>query len=269
MYSVGNFLLMSLALKLAFKDLGGVGRPPLVILHGMLGSSRNWQVAGRELAQSYHVHALDLRNHGQSPHADDMSYDAMLADVLDWLDQPRLERVSLLGHSMGGKLAMLLACRHSVRVERLIVVDIAPKDYHWVAHRAEFAAMHELKLEHLQSRAEAELRFEARVDDWAMRKFLATNLERGSDGHWRWTINLPAISNALPQLEKNVLGPTDRYEGPSLFITGERSNYVTSADRPEIVQHFPQAKFAVVNSSGHNPHIEQREEFVRAVLAGG
>jgi pimeloyl-ACP methyl ester carboxylesterase len=253
-------------LKLSFKDLGGTGNPPLVILHGMLGSSRNWQVAGRELAQSFHVHALDLRNHGQSPHAEDMSYDAMLGDVLDWLDERQLQRVTLLGHSMGGKLSMLLACRHPARVERLIVVDISPKDYHWVAHRAEFAAMHELKLEHLQSRAEAELRFEARVDDWAMRKFLATNLERGGDGGWRWAINLPAISNALPQLEKNVLGPADRYEGPTLFVTGERSNYISPEDRPMISRHFPQAKFAVIKASGHNPHIEQREEFVRAVL---
>jgi pimeloyl-ACP methyl ester carboxylesterase len=126
----------------------------------------------------YHVLALDLRNHGGSPHDDEMTYAAMAGDVIAWLDVQGLARVTLLGHSMGGKVAMLLACRHPDRVARLIVVDIAPKDYFWVAHRAEFAAMNELDLTSLQSRAEAELRFEARVDDWAMRKFIATNLER-------------------------------------------------------------------------------------------
>jgi len=191
------------------------------------------------------------------------------AHFAEWLDAQSLPRVTLLGHSMGGKLAMLLACRHPARVERLIIVDIAPKDYHWVAHRAEFAAMHELKLEHLQSRAEAELRFEARVDDWAMRKFLATNLERGDDGRWRWAIDLPAISNALPQLERNVLGRADRYDGAALFVTGERSNYVSIEDRPRITSHFPQAKFTVIEASGHNPHIEQREKFVNSVREYG
>lgn len=231
----------------------------------MLGSSRNWQVVGRELARSFHVSALDLRNHGQSPHADEMGYAAMMADVLGWLEARQLARATLLGHSMGGKLAMLLACRDPARVERLIVVDMAPKDYHWVAHRAEFAAMRELDLAHLNSRAEAELRFEARVDDWAMRKFLATNLERGDGGQWRWVINLSAISRALPELEKNVLEPKNRFNGPTLFVTGERSNYVSPDDRPLITRHFPEAKFAVVKASGHNPHIEQRGEFVQAV----
>src|SRR5690606_9374454 len=105
--------------------------PPLVILHGLLGSSRNWQTAGKDLAERFHVAALDLRNHGSSPHADEMSYAAMMADVLAWMDARGLGRVTLLGHSMGRILAMLLACRHPERIERLIVVDIAPKDYRW------------------------------------------------------------------------------------------------------------------------------------------
>src|SRR5262245_22188729 len=117
--------------ELFCRDWGGEGRPPLVVLHGLLGSSRNWQTAGGDLAKAgaAHVMALDLRNHGKSPHADVMSYDAMVADVLTWMDARGLTRVSLMGHSMGGKVAMALACRHPERVERLIVVDIAPRDY--------------------------------------------------------------------------------------------------------------------------------------------
>src|SRR5207244_928932 len=113
---------------------------------------------------------------------------------------------------MGGKVAMLLACRHSERVKELIVVDIAPKDYFWPGHRASFAAMNELRLDDLHSRAEAELRFEARVPSWPMRKFLTTNLDRKADGTWFWQINLPVVTAALPALEKNPLTDADRYE---------------------------------------------------------
>ena len=250
------------------RDLGGTGNPPLVILHGLLGSSRNWQTAGRELAETYHVFTLDLRNHGASPHDDEMTYEAMVSDVISWLDAQGLPLVTLLGHSMGGKAAMLLACRHPERVARLIVVDIAPKDYFWAAHRAEFAAMNELDLTSLQSRAEAELRFEARVDDWAMRKFIATNLVRAPDGGgWSWVINLPAVTAALPALEKNPLGKDERFYGETLVLIGGMSQYVLKEDEAPMRVHFPHAKFETIPASGHNPHMETREAFVRVIRA--
>ena len=253
--------------KFFHRDLGGAGNPPLVVLHGLLGSSRNWLTTGGYLAADYHVMALDLRNHGRSPHAAEMTYDAMVADVLAWMDARHLKRVTLMGHSMGGKVAMLLACRHPERVERLIIVDIAPRDYLSNAHRAEFAAMHELRLDTLQSRGEAELRFEARVDDWAMRKFLITNLERAETGGWKWQINLPALTAALPVLEKTPLAADDRFSGPTLFITGGKSRYVQEGDRAAIEGHFPGAHVEVIGDSGHNPHMEKREAFVQAVLS--
>jgi pimeloyl-ACP methyl ester carboxylesterase len=254
-------------MHLSHRDLGGAGLPPLVVLHGMLGSSRNWQTAGKDLSANYHVFALDMRNHGASPHADSMTYEEMMGDVIEWLDAQNLRRVSLMGQSMGGKVAMLLACRYPDRVEQLIVVDIAPKDYKSAAHRAEFAAMHELNLDHLQSRAEAELRFEARVSDWAMRKFLTTNLERTPEGPWKWIINLPVIAAALPILESNPLKPEDRYTGPTRFIIGGKSRYVKLPDHPAILQHFPAAKIETIEEAGHNPHMETREKFVSLLLA--
>ena len=253
--------------NLSHRDLGGAGLPPLVVLHGMLGSSRNWQTAGRDLAARFHVLALDLRNHGSSPHAESMSYEDMMADVLAWLDSQHLTGVTLLGHSMGGKVAMLLACRHPERVERLVVVDIAPKDYFWPGHRQSFAAMNELNLGDLRSRAEAELRFEARVASWPMRKFLTTNLERTEEGKWFWQINLPAITAALPEVEKNPLREEDRFTGPVRVIAGEKSNYVEPSDHAVIRTHFPAAELVTVAGSGHNPHMETREAFVAAVLA--
>ncbi|MBI2515505.1 MAG: alpha/beta fold hydrolase [Opitutae bacterium] len=247
-------------------DLGGAGRPPMLVLHGLLGSSRNWQTTGRDLAAHYHVIALDARNHGRSPHAPEMDTEVMAADVLAWMDAHGLARAALVGHSMGGRTAMLAACRHPERVERLVVVDVAPRNYSWQGHRAEFAAMHELALASLQSRQEAELRFEARVPDLGMRKFLATNLARDEHGRWHWAINLPVLTEALPGMEKDPLTPSDRYEGPALFIVGGKSNYVRAADHVVIRAHFPAARIETIADSGHNPHMDRREEFVRLVL---
>jgi pimeloyl-ACP methyl ester carboxylesterase len=247
------------------RDLGGAGLPPLVILHGILGSSRNWQTAGAELAGRHHVCALDLRNHGASPHAGEMTYEAMMEDVVEWIDARGWGRTAVMGHSMGGKVAMLLACRRPERVERLIVVDIAPKDYPEERHREEFDAMNGLDLAGLRTRAEAERRLESRVPDWAMRKFLTTNLEKGEDGLWRWTINLPALTRALPALAKNPLLPSDRFGGPARFVVGGRSGYVRADDRAGIVLHFPAATLEILPDSGHNPHMEARKAFVGSV----
>ncbi|HLP25880.1 MAG TPA: alpha/beta fold hydrolase [Acidobacteriota bacterium] len=247
-------------------DFGGAGQPPMLVLHGLLGSSRNWQTTGRDLAAHYHVRALDARNHGRSPHADEMTYEAMAGDLLAWMDAHALPKATLVGHSMGGKTAMLLACRHPERVDRLVVVDVAPRDYSWQGHRAEFLAMNELNLTNLQSRQEAEMRFEARVPDLGMRKFLTTNLGRDDAGHWTWTINLPGLTAALPRLEKDALAPGDRYEGPVQFILGGRSRYVQASDHDVIRRHFPRAKLTTIEGAGHNPHMDAREAFVRAVM---
>ncbi|HEY8994981.1 MAG TPA: alpha/beta fold hydrolase [Lacunisphaera sp.] len=246
-------------------DLGGAGNPPMIVLHGLLGSSRNWLSTGRDLARHFHVLALDARNHGKSPHAPEMTYETMAADIIAWMDAQGLARAELVGHSMGGKTAMLLACRHPERVLRLVVVDIAPKDYSWAAHRAEFAAMHELDLASLSSRSEAELRFEARVPHLGTRKFLTTNLTQGDDGGWRWQINLPVLTDALPVMEKNCLRPEDRFEGPTLFVLGGRSRYAEAGDHALMRRHFPAAQIEVIADSGHNPHMDQREAFVKAL----
>ena len=138
------------SVNLHHTDLGGAGKPPMIVLHGMLGSSRNWLSTGRDLAKHFHVFAVDARNHGKSPHAPEMSYEVMVDDLVRWMDAQGLPKAVITGHSMGGKTAMLLACRHPERVERLVVVDIAPKDYYWVAHRAEFLAMAEHRQGHIE-----------------------------------------------------------------------------------------------------------------------
>jgi pimeloyl-ACP methyl ester carboxylesterase len=257
-----------MSVQLHHTDLGGTDQPPMIVLHGLLGSSRNWLSTGRDLAKHYHVFALDARNHGKSPHAPEMSYPAMMADIIAWLDGQGLAKATVVGHSMGGKTAMLLACQHPEKVERLVVVDIAPKDYFWTAHRAEFAAMAELDLASLTSRGEAEFRFGSRVPNLGVRKFLATNLEQADDETWRWKINLPVLTDSLAVMEKNSLQPADRFDGPTLFVLGGRSRYAESGDHALIRKHFPAAAIEVIADSGHNPHMDQRAEFVRLVVAG-
>lgn len=168
---------------------------------------------------------------------------------------------------MGGKTVMLMACQHPERIQRLVVVDIAPKDYFWPAHREEFAALNELNLNNLVSRQDAEERFAARISSYGLRKFLSTNLEQDEAGTWRWVINLPVLTAAFPLMEKNCLQPTDTYRGPTLFIAGANSLYLPPSDHELVLGHFPQARIAIIPEAGHNPHVEQRAEFVRQLLA--
>lgn len=248
------------------RDLGGVGNPPLIVLHGLLGSSRNWQSTGTDLAARYHVFALDLRNHGRSPHAAEMMFAAMAGDVLAWMDAQGVARATLMGHSMGGKVAMLVACRHSERVERLVVVDVAPKDYELMGHAADFAALNELDLRTLQSRGEAEMKFEARVPSLGMRKFLATNLERDPETNtWSWIVNLPVLTTTLPEMAKTSLVAGDHFDGSTLFVIGGKSRYVEPADHGQIMHHFPGARIEMIAGAGHNPHMDSRVEFVRLI----
>jgi pimeloyl-ACP methyl ester carboxylesterase len=237
----------------------------MILLHGMLGSSRNWQTAGRDLAARRRVYALDLRNHGLSPHASDMSYESMASDVTSWMDRNGLGEAEIVGHSLGGKVGMVIACRSPRRVSRLVVIDIAPKAYKWPERKKEFEAMRELDPASLSSRAEAETRMEALVPSWPQRKFLTTNLERRPTGGFAWQIGLAEITAALPTLEGNPLGAGEAFPGPSLFILGGKSAYVRDSDRPAILRHFPGARIEVIAESGHNPHIEAREALVRLV----
>ncbi|MEY4489346.1 MAG: hypothetical protein RIQ79_1854, partial [Verrucomicrobiota bacterium] len=220
-----------------------------------------------EAADGRNVWALDMRNHGKSPWNGVMTYDAMVADVIAWLDTRGLNAVDLMGHSMGGKVAMALACRHPERVRRLVVVDIAPKEYLSHGHRAEFAAMNELRLAELQSRGEAELKMEGRVPDWGMRKFLTTNLERGEDGAWRWAVNLPVLTTALPEIESNPLTEETQFMKPVLILRGGKSRYVTDEDAGKITAYFPFGRVETIEAAGHNPHMETRTEFCAAVGA--
>ena len=236
-----------------------------MILHGLLGSSRNWQTVGAELASTHHVFSVDLRNHGGSPHADLNDYSAMEGDLAQWLDTQALPRAALLGHSMGGKLAMAFACHKPERVTQLVVVDIAPRDYRYDRFAEYFAAMAALDPATLSSRAEAEQRLGERIKDWGMLKFLATNLERDAQGKFSWRVNVTALQAELAEIAQNSLGPDERFAGPTLFVVGGKSTHVRPEDHAAIHEHFPQVRIETLPESGHNPHIEDRAAFVQVV----
>jgi pimeloyl-ACP methyl ester carboxylesterase len=252
-------------MNLFHRDLGGEGKPPLVVLHGLLGSSRNWTTAGADLAKIRHVLAPDLRNHGSSPHAAEHTYAAMEADVLETLSALGVDRFDLIGHSMGGKGAMHIACNNPDRIASLIAVDIAPRSYRLDEHAPQFAAMNALRPETLATRQETENALLAAVGDLGTAKFLATNLDRREAGGFQWRINLPVLTAAVATLGKSPLAPTDRFDGPSVFIAGDDSNYVREIDGEPISAHFPNATIHRIPGAGHNPHIDSRAAFVAAV----
>ncbi len=247
-------------LDLAFDEQGS--GPPLVILHGLFGSARNWQSVARQLAPEYRVIAADLRNHGRSPHAPSMNYRALTDDVCRLCDRLDLGAVTLLGHSMGGKVAMTLALMAPVRVARLVVVDIAPTATADI-HTQLIDTLLALPLGDIKRRVDAEQRLATAVPDRELRLFLLQNLQPGPDGS-RWRVNLPALRQEMATLVAAL--PVDgRYPGPAHFIRGARSDRITEAEWPAIRALFPRCRLHTVENGGHWPHAEAPEAFMRAL----
>lgn len=248
-------------MKLHFETIGQ--GEPLIILHGLFGSGANWRTIAQHLADQWQVILPDLRNHGHSPHAPTNRYVDIAGDTLDLMDQLGIERAHLLGHSLGGKAAMLLASRSAERIDSLTVVDIAPRDYPPL-HLALFDAMHTLPLDRIHSRQEASQAISARIPNPAVRNFLLTNLTRDAEGRFFWRINLHALEQAYDEL--NQMPFLDRlYNGPTLFIRGGHSDYVRDADLNLIHKSFPQSCVISLPMAHHWPHIESPGEFVRAL----
>lgn len=244
---------------------------PLAILHGLFGSGCNWAGIAQRLAAHHRVIALDLRNHGASPWADAMDYGALAEDVRATLHALGCRRFALIGHSMGGKAAMIEALGHGAEVERLVVVDIAPAGYP-ARHLATVRAMGALDLGGVKRRGEADARLAPDVADAAERAFLLQNLVF-EDGAARWRLNLAAIGRAMPLLAGfPAMAPGTAYRGPALFISGGRSDYLRPEHEPEIRRLFPNARIARIADAGHWLHAEQPQAFLDIVepfLAGG
>lgn len=237
---------------------------PVALLHGLFGAAANFGTVQKRLAERHRVISLDLRNHGASPHAPFMSYPAMAEDVLETLRARGALPCSLVGHSMGGKVAMAAALEAPGAITRLLVADIAPVTYPPV-FRGYAQAMADLPLSADLTRVAADQALAASVDSPAVRAFLLQNLRFGAQPGWR--IGLDAIAAGLhvlegwPDLEENA------YLGPTLFVSGARSDYILPEHRPIIRAMFPAARFAVLKNTGHWLHADNPEGFIALVDA--
>lgn len=239
---------------------------PVVILHGLFGSSRNWTTIAKRLAESRHVVAVDLRNHGSSPWADSMTYADMVEDLRALLQARGLAPAAVVGHSMGGKAAMLLALTHPDLVERLAVIDIAPVHYAQV-FGAYAAAMMAVDFDRVTRRAEVDAALAAAVPEAGVRAFLMQNLVT-EDGRLRWRVNLPVIAAHMGDISGFPELPDEaEFNGPALFLAGGRSDYIRPEHQPLISRLFPQARFAAIPGAGHWPHAEQPDLFTRELSA--
>ncbi|WP_017430396.1 alpha/beta fold hydrolase [Vreelandella jeotgali] len=235
---------------------------PLVIIHGLLGSGDNWRSHIRAWHSQRRVVAVDLRNHGRSPHAEGMSYTAMSRDVLALLDRLGIQRAHLLGHSMGGKIAMTLARREPQRVASLVVADIAPVAYGH-GHDAIFAAMREIQLGHPTNRREADALLARHIESRAVRLFLATNLQRG-DGELTLRVGLEQIITGYPEVMTPPGGDVP-FDGPAMVLRGADSDYIEDAMLPALYEVLPRARVVTLKQAGHWLHADQPEAFRQAV----
>lgn len=249
-------------MKLYHRELGH-GKP-LIILHGLFGSSDNWMSIAKVLESHFKIYLVDLRNHGQSPHSDEFSYTAMAEDINEFIEDHGIEKPFILGHSMGGKTAMKFAITHTDKWAKLIVVDIAPRAYP-VRHDTILEGLKSIDLTHLKSRTDADKQLSGYVKDLGTRQFLLKNLARKHEGGFEWKLNLQVIDKNIEAMGEGI---EERLaiEKEVLFIRGENSDYIQDTDNILIVQLFPNSEIKTVKNAGHWVHAEQPEVLIEMVL---
>ena len=235
---------------------------PLVILHGLFGSSDNWRTTAKQLAHDRQVITVDLRNHGQSSHSDSVSYPLMAGDIAELITDLNLNKADVIGHSIGGKVAMTLAEQHAEKVSRLIVVDIAPKQYA-DQHSDIFDALLTLDLTQMTKRSEADNALSVKVSNKAIRQFLLMNLAL-ENGKLKWRLNLPVLAAKYPELIKSVC-ESSIIKHRSLFLRGAMSNYIDNNDIAVIEQKFPNVTISTIEQAGHWIHAEKPDLFIATV----
>ncbi|MEC7755949.1 alpha/beta fold hydrolase [Roseivirga sp. UBA1976] len=237
---------------------------PLVILHGLFGSLDNWMTLGKKWAEYQKVILVDQRNHGNSFHHNEFSYGVMAQDLKQLLNELNITKCTLLGHSMGGKTAMEFAVAFPEMIERLIVADIGPKSYP-VHHTTIIKAFYSVPLKNLSSRNEADELLKEQIPDFGTRQFLLKNLARSKEG-FSWKMNLDIIAKNIEEVGKG-LNQNARFEKPTLFIRGSKSDYVLNDDLNLIHSIFTNSKVETIEGAGHWLHAEKPTEFFEIVNA--
>lgn len=241
-----------------FRQTFGEG-DPLIVIHGLLGASGNWQtLAKNHFGLLFKTVTIDLRNHGKSPHAESGTYAEMSEDLLELMDDEGIGRAHILGHSMGGKLAMHFALHFPERVDKLIIADIAPRGYPR-SHDYIFEAFHSVDLNRVDSRSEVEEVMARNIKNAGVLQFLLKNLTRRGQ-EFMWGMNLAAIERNYEKLLGEIEGQ-ESFDGDTLFIRGGKSNYVLDSDLPSIKALFPYSSLETIPQAGHWLHAEAPDEF--------
>ncbi len=238
-------------MRLHFESFGE-GESAYVFLHGFLGSLDNWRTLAKQLNLPGRTYLVDARNHGRSPHAAEHTYPAMAADILELLDSEKLSQAHLLGHSMGGKIAMQVAFTAPSRVASLVVVDIAPRAYEG-GHEGILQALSAVDLR-VDRREAVEAQLVSAIPEWSIRQFLLKSLARSAEGQFFWRFNLPVLVASYKAILAEVSGPP--YGGPTLFLRGENSPYLRPEDEEAIRRLFPNAQFYTIPRAGHWVHVD-------------
>lgn len=249
-------------MKLHFRTLGE-GKP-LIILHGVFGSSDNWQTLGKYFAQYFKVFMVDLRNHGNSPHSDVFTYEAIDEDLIEFMNDHNIHKPHILGHSLGGKVAMHLTTRNPDLIDKMIVIDIAPK-YYPPHHQDVFRAFRAVDLNSIRSRKEASDQMETVELEFGVRQFIMKNLTRNSDGGFYWKVNIDAIERANDKIGGGF-GKSGSFVNPTLFIAGGNSEYILAEDHEKINRLFPNSQIETIAGAGHWVHAEKPEELKSMVM---
>jgi esterase len=237
--------------------------PPVILIHGLFGSAGNLGMVARGLAPHFHAYSLDVRNHGRSPHSDDMNYKLMAADVIQFMDDRAITSCPILGHSMGGKIAMQVALDHPGRVSRLVVADVAPVNYP-PHHEDTLAGLEAVDQASISSRAQADEILSQWIEEPGVRAFLLKSLQQDDSGLYHWLLNRRAITANYAALGAAAEGHP--FAGPTLFIKGGNSDYILPKHRARVMQLFPSASLKVIEGAGHWLHAEKPTLFNQLVL---
>ena len=249
-------------MELNFKVFGE--GEPLIILHGLFGSLDNWQSLAKKMADYYRVYTVDQRNHGKSPHFDDISYPLMARDLKQFMDDQQISSSYIIGHSMGGKTAMQFTLDYPNDVKKLVVVDIAPKSYDG-GHEAIFEALLEMEPTKLENRQQADEFLQNQIREFGVRQFLLKNLTRNKAGGFKWKMNLSVLHRKYSALLAGI-DTNSSFSREALFIRGGNSNYILEEDISSIKYLFPASKLETVTNVGHWVHAEAPQVLLDTVL---
>jgi pimeloyl-ACP methyl ester carboxylesterase len=243
----------------------GESGKPLLIIHGFMGMGDNWKSLGAQyVAKGFQVHAVDMRNHGKSFHSDVFNYDAMVQDLVEYIEENNLGVVDIIGHSMGGKAAMFFAIQHPQLLDKLVVADIGPQ-YYPPHHQDILAGLNAVDFTVKPSRNDVEEVLGKYIDDAGTRQFLMKNLYWVEPGQLGFRINLPVFNEQVDNIGE-ALPEGSVYDKPTLFLRGDKSKYIREQDLALIGQHFPGYEIKTITNSGHWVHAENPQEFLEYTL---